>query len=307
MLRHYIVSVVIISLLMLSCKQKENNSIERKIPIIKVKTELPQKEDMRDAIKIYGEIKIRNEAHAASQFGGRLENFTKLPGDKVRKGERIGTVVPAEREALLQVSKDVEDSLRYLLDNQIQPIPLFAPIDGVVLNINNHTGDLILKGEPIMHIGNLSVLDVYADLPVKYLHFVRKMKFMNVKFLSYHHPDLQLPIKSISGNVDPTKQTVAIRLELKNPKNEFRPGMLTLIYFPSAVHEGALTVSRKSVIEEEGVFSVFVLKGNKVEKREVKVGIFNNDRVEIISGLSNKDIIVSDKAYSLTDGMEVSE
>jgi phosphoenolpyruvate synthase/pyruvate phosphate dikinase len=33
----------------------------------------------------------------------------------------------------------------------------------------------------------------------------------------------------------------------------------------------------------------------------------DNDRVEIISGLRDKDVIVSDKAYSLTDGMEVSE
>ncbi|NOX66592.1 MAG: efflux RND transporter periplasmic adaptor subunit [Chlorobi bacterium] len=306
MLRHSIISIVVISLLLLACKQGEDNPIERKFPVVKVKTESPKKENMRDTIKIYGEIKIRNEAHAASQFEGRLEDFAKLPGDKVRKGERIGTVIPAEREALLQVTNDIEDSLRYLLDNQMQPIPLFSPIDGVVLSVKNHTGDLIQKGEAIMHLGNLSVLDVYADLPVKYLHLVRKMKYMNLRFLSYKHPNMRLSIRSISGNVDPAKQTITIRLELKNPENEFHPGMLTLLYFPSVIHKDAITVSRNSVIEEEGVFSVFVLNGNKVEKRGVKVGIFNNNRVEIISGLSEKDLIVSDKAYSLTDGMEVS-
>ena len=306
MLRHSIISIVVISLLLLACKQGEDNPIERKFPVVKVKTESPKKENMRDTIKIYGEIKIRNEAHAASQFEGRLEDFAKLPGDKVRKGERIGTVIPAEREALLQVTNDIEDSLRYLLDNQIQPIPLFSPIDGVVLSVKNHTGDLIQKGEAIMHLGNLSVLDVYADLPVKYLHLVRKMRYMNLRFLSYKHPNMRLSIRSISGNVDPAKQTITIRLELKNPENEFHPGMLTLLYFPSVIHKDAITVSRNSVIEEEGVFSVFVLNGNKVEKRGVKVGIFNNNRVEIISGLSENDLIVSDKAYSLTDGMEVS-
>ncbi|VAX27906.1 Probable Co/Zn/Cd efflux system membrane fusion protein [hydrothermal vent metagenome] len=306
MLRHSIISVVLFSLLLFACKQKDNNLLERKFPVVKVKTESPKKEDMSDTIKIYGEIKIRNEAHAASQFEGRLENFTKLPGDKVRKGERIGTVIPAEREALLQVTNDIEDSLRYLLDNQMQPIPLFSPIDGIVLSVKNHTGDLIQKGETIMHLGNLSILDVYADLPVKYLHLVRKMKYMNLKFLSYKHPDMRLPIRSISGNVDPAKQTITTRLELKNPKHEFHPGMLTLLYFPSVIHKDAVTVSRNVVIEEEGVFSVFVLNGNKVEKRKVKVGIFNNNRVEIVSGLSERDLIVSDKAYSLTDGMEVS-
>lgn len=306
MLRHSIISIIAVSLLLLACKQGGDNQIERKFPVVKVRTESPEKEDMRDTIKIYGEIRIRNEAHAASQFEGRLEDFTKLPGDKVRKGERVGTVIPAEREALLQITYDIEDSLRYLLDNQMQPIPLFSPIDGVVLSVKNHTGDLIQKGETIMHLGNLSVLDVYADLPVKYLHLVRKMKYMNVRFLSYKHPDMRLPIRSISGNVDPAKQTITIRLELKNPGNEFHPGMLTLLYFPSVIHKDAVTVSRNAVIEEEGVYSVFVLNENKVEKKKVKVGIFNNNRVEIISGLSEKDVIVSNKAYSLTDGMEVS-
>ena len=306
MLRYSIISVVLFSLILFACRQEDSNRIERKFPVVKVKTESPKKQDMRDTIKIYGEIKIRNEAHAASQFEGRLEDFTKLPGDKVRKGERIGTVIPAEREALLQVTNDIEDSLKYILDNQMQAIPLFSPIDGVVLSVKNHTGDLVQKGEAIMHLGNLSVLDVYADLPVKFLHLVRKMKYMNLKFLSYKHPDMRLPIKSISGNVDPAKQTITIRLELKNPNNEFHPGMLTLLYFPSVIHKDAITVSRNALIEEEGIFSVFVLKGNKVEKRRVKVGIFNNNRVEIISGLSEKDVIVSDKAYSLTDGMEVS-
>ena len=307
MLRHFIISVVVISFLLFACKQKEDTPIERKIPLIKVKTELPQKENMADTIKIYGEIKIRNEAHAASQFEGRLADFTKLPGDKVTKGERIGTVIPAEREALLQVTDDIEDSLKYLLDNQTQPIPLFSPIDGIVLSIDNHTGDLIQKGETIMHLGNLSILDVYADLPLKYLNHIRKMKFMNLKLINYNHSSMSLPIKSISGTVDAKKQTIKIRLELLNKNNEFRPGMFAIIPFPAEIHNNVLTVSRNSIVEEEGVFSLFILNKNKVEKQKVTVGIFSDDRVEIISGLNKGDLIVSDQVYSLTDGMEVSK
>ena len=306
MFKYSIVTVVLISMLLISCNKKEDARIERSFPKIKVITELPQRANMQDTIKIYGEIRIRNEAHAASQFEGRLVDFTKLPGDKVSKDERIGTVIPAEREALLQVTNDIADSLKYLLNNQIKPIPLFSPIDGVVLSINNHTGDLIQKGEAIMHIGNLNVLDVYADLPVKHLDLARKIKSMNLRFLSYPNKDLRLPIKSLSGVVNSAKQTITIRLELKNPKNNFRPGMLTLLYFPSATHQNALTVSRNSIVEEEGVFSLFILHGNKVEKQKVDVGIFSKDKVEIVAGINPDDLIVSDKAYSLTDGMEVS-
>ncbi len=307
MLKHSIISMAVLSLLLLACGKTEEVKTSIAIPIMKVTTERPLITDMQEAIKIYGEIKIRNEAHVASQFEGRLSDFNKLPGDRVKKGERIGTVIPAEREALLQVTDSIDDSLKHLLNNQMQPIPLYSPIDGVVLSVKNHTGDLILKGEAIMHLGNLNILDVNADLPIKYLDEVKRMDFMNLSFLSYPHSDLVLPIKAISGNVNPSKQTITIRLELKNGQNKYHPGMQVILSFPTAIHKNAITLSRNSVIEEEGIYSIFILRENKVEKREVQVGILHNDRVEIISGINKNEIVVSDKAYSLTDGMEVSE
>jgi multidrug efflux pump subunit AcrA (membrane-fusion protein) len=307
MLKYYPFLVLLISLLFSSCKDKNNSHIERDIPIVKVKTEKPLIQNMQDTVTIYGKIVLRNEAHAASQFEGRLIDFTKLPGDKVAKGERIGTVIPAEREALLQVTDKVNDSLITLLSDQIQPIPLYSPINGVVLSISKHTGDLVQKGEAIMHIGNLNVLDVNAELPVKYLDMIKKRKYLDMKFLSYPHDDLTLPIKAVSGFVNSSKQTIPIRLELRNNNNKFHPGMLVVLYFPALVHKNAITISRNAILDEEGIHSLFILNGNKVEKREVTVGIYGNDRVEIISGISSDDIIVSDKAYSITDGMEVSE
>jgi HlyD family secretion protein len=58
-------------------------------------------------------------------------------------------------------------------------------------------------------------------------------------------------------------------------------------------------------LEEEGMFHVFVLNDKRVQKREVKVGILHDDRVEILSGVSDNERVVTEKAYSLEDGMEV--
>ncbi|RIK55214.1 hypothetical protein DCC62_31440, partial [candidate division KSB1 bacterium] len=100
-------------------------------------------------------------------------------------------------------------------------------------------------------------------------------------------------------------QTVVIRLRLANPAGEFRPGMLARLAFPSAVHANALTIPRPALQEEEGVFYVFALKENTVERREVKVGILHDEAVEILEGVSEHEKVVIEKAYSLEDGMEV--
>ena len=100
-------------------------------------------------------------------------------------------------------------------------------------------------------------------------------------------------------------QLYALRLKLANPTGEFRPGLLVRLTIPSENHAQALTVPRPALLEEEGVFHVFVLKENKVERREVKVGILHDDAVEILAGVSDHERVVTEKAYSLEDGMEV--
>ena len=70
------------------------------------------RQDMADTLTIFGTIALRQEAFVASQFDGRLSDFTLLLGDRVQKGQQIGTVIPAGREALLQISRDVPAEAR---------------------------------------------------------------------------------------------------------------------------------------------------------------------------------------------------
>ena len=81
--------------------------------------------------------------------------------------------------------------------------------------------------------------------------------------------------------------------------------MMVSLDFPDRVHTGALVVTRPALLEEEGVYSVFVLKDDVVEKREVQIGIKHDDYVEVIQGLDEGDLVANQKAYSLTDGMKV--
>jgi multidrug efflux pump subunit AcrA (membrane-fusion protein) len=273
---------------------------------LKVSTAPVLRQDMADTLTIFGTIALRQEAFLASQFDGRLSDFTLLLGDRVQKGQQIGTVIPAGREALLQISRDMPAETRPLLEEQIKTIPLFSPLDGVVLEVLHHNGDVIDKGEQVVHIGDLRELDVRGDLPVRDLMAVQKAGRVRVSFTDYPHAPFFLPLEALSGSTSPENQTVVMRLKLANPTGEFRPGMLARLSFPAQNHPGALTIPRPALLEEDGVFSVFVLDGTKVQKRSVQVGIVHDDRVEILTGIVATDRVITEKAYSLEDGMEVS-
>ena len=300
-------SLLFLMSLLMSCSSEGKKKTEApEIPAVKISVAEVSRMDMQDTTEFYGEVRLRRDVRLASQFDGRLEGFSLLPGDKVKKGDRIGTIIPPMREALLQVMDQIPPEKRKMISGEIKEVPLYSPIDGVVLEVSRHTGDVVQRGEEIVHIGRLSVLDVYGDVPLKYIKQVSGLKTLNVTFIDYEKEPHTLSIEAIGGEMDMTKNTVPVRLKLNNPRGEFKPGMITKLSFPGEVHKDALTVPGPAVLNEEGIYSVFVLKDdNTVEKRTIKPGIINAGFVEVLSGLKDGERVATTKAYSLVDGMEV--
>lgn len=302
-----LIFLITVAALLSSCQsQKGEREREMKIPAVKISVAEVTRQNMSDTVWFYGDVRLRRDAHLASQFDGRLSNFNLLMGDRVREGEKLGVITPPMREALLQVMDQIDENKREMVSDEIKEVPLFSPIDGIVLEVNKHTGDVVQRGESIVHIGRLSVLDVYGNIPLKYLNDVNKRKSLIVSFVDYKHDPIKLRIEAIGGEMDLGKNTVPVRLELNNRAGEYKPGMMVKLNFEGEMHKDALVIPRSALLNEEGVFSVFVLKeGNVVEKRVIKAGILHDDFVEVLDGLNIGDKVAVEKAYSLIDGMEV--
>lgn len=296
--------IIFLGTILFACQQAPKTQPEKAELKIRIKTADVIRGDITDTISIFGELALRQEAWLSSQFDGRLTEFSLLKGDKVEKGQLAGVIVPARREALLQAADNISDELKPLLDAQVKSIPLYCPVAGIVLDVLMHTGDVVAKGEHIVHIGDLRTLDVQGELPVQYLETARKAKKLNVQFTNYLHPELNLPIETFTANVS-ENQSLLIRLKLNNPSLKFRPGMRVKISFPTLVHKEALLIPRTALVEEEGQYFVFTLENGKTLKRRIKTGIMHNNYVEVISGVEENQQVAVEKAYSLKDNLEV--
>jgi multidrug efflux pump subunit AcrA (membrane-fusion protein) len=284
-------------------KRGENKKTEK--PPVIVSVEKASTGDIADTVNIYGEIKLRNETFLGSQFDGRLTGFSIIEGDFIKKGEKLGTIVPPMREALIQSIGELNPAQKKLIAEEVKEIPLYSPITGVVLNVNHHNGDVIKKGEPVLHIADLKTLDIFGDLPLKYLPYVKKNDLIEVKFLGLPHKNIFLPVSAIGGNVDKKAQTVKIRVALENENLIYKPGMRVVLSFAGSTHKNITLIPVSALLEEEGLFSVFAVKNNRAVRRIVKPGIRNGKMVEILNGIAPGDSVVTRKAYSLTEGTAV--
>ena len=291
-------------LVAVSCQQGSQTELAKTESKIQIRTTPVIRGDITDTISIFGELALRQEAWLSSQFDGRLTEFSMLNGDKVEKGQLVGVVIPAGREALLQASDNISDELKPLLAEQEYSIQLFCPITGVVLQVIQHTGDVVSKGGHIAQIGDLSTLDVQGELPVQYLETARKAKHLKVEFTNFPVSPMELPIETFTAEVS-QNQSLVVRLKLENPSLKYRPGMRVKISFPTPVHKNALLIPRVALVEEEGNYFLFTVENKLAHKQSVDVGIMKDNVVEIILGVDENQQVAIEKAYSLKDNMEI--
>ena len=98
--------------------------------------------------------------------------------------------------------------------------------------------------------------------------------------------------------VDPATRTARIRVELANPNLRLKPGMFATVHLTSVVRDRVLSVPRSAVLAT-GERSMVFLRGRDgtLEPRQVVVGVANEDRIEIRSGLAAGDTVVASATF----------
>ena len=72
-----------------------------------------------------------------------------------------------------------------------------------------------------------------------------------------------------------------------------------------AAVEGVIAVPKEAYVEDDNGSYVFVLKDKKASKKKVEAGVKNDDMIEVVSGLSQGDVVIWNEEAEIRDGMDV--
>jgi multidrug efflux pump subunit AcrA (membrane-fusion protein) len=101
-------------------------------------------------------------------------------------------------------------------------------------------------------------------------------------------------IALFSGQIDPETRTLHTEVNVPNPKYEIVPGMYATVQIPLHTVQNVLTVPVQAVQasgESRGAVLV-VGSDNRIEKRDVSLGLEGATDVEIVSGLRENELVV---------------
>jgi RND family efflux transporter MFP subunit len=227
--------------------------------------------------------------------------------DAAHTAEQVAEGNLAVAKAAVEVNQRFED------DTVIK-----APFDGVVTVKNAQPGEIVSPqfsgGGGIAKIVDMDSLEVDVDVSENFIHRVHAQQPATITLNAY--PEWQIPAEVIAviPTADRSKATVKVRVGFKQKDARIVPEMGARVAFLDDTHESG----EKSRVAVPGVIvppeavqangdsgTVFVVNGNTVQKRTVRLGTRSTDGQIILSGLQSGSLVAIGDLSKLTDGSKV--
>jgi RND family efflux transporter MFP subunit len=187
-----------------------------------------------------------------------------------------------------------------------------APFAGVVTKRYADTGSMIQTGissqtqsMPLVTLAQENLLRLVIPVPESAVSKIRLGGSVEVS-VSALGKKFQGKVARFADQVDMATRTMHTEVDVPNPTGELVPGMYASASLVLNDERNALAVPIQAVSRTEDRVSVLLIdKQDKVDERSVQIGIETPDQVEILSGLSEGDLVVVGNRSQLQPGMAV--
>jgi cobalt-zinc-cadmium efflux system membrane fusion protein len=232
---------------------------------------------------VYGNV-ITDPAslsHIRARFDGVISAVTVNLGDSVKLGDALATVESNESLKQYKIS---------------------SPFSGTVIARHANAGELS-NGQILFSIANYDGVWVQLKVFPKQLSSIKAGQQV---MLSHSGVQQLSTISHIAPSPDGKPYTLAY-VRVINKDGRWPVGALIIGEITTATNDVEMLIPKTAIQSFKGTQVVFVQARNEYHPRPVKLGAADNNNIEVVSGLQNGDLIVSQNSYLLKADLEKSE
>ncbi len=215
-------------------------------------------------------------------------------------------VVSAENVKAQLAGAQAAAAQAHVLSTQLSQTELYAPFDGVISNRLLDPGAYASPQQPVLTISRIDIVWININVPDEDLAYVRPGTF--VKFRTSSLANRQFDGRIQTVNAVPTSGTLSYlaRLQMVNPGDVLRGGMLISATLPKQQANNAIVVPRSAVAQTESGAIVYVVNGDKAEAVPVKLGVETDTLAQVTSPKVQPGTkVVTTRPDALKDGSVV--
>ena len=188
---------------------------------------------------------------------------------------------------------------------QLSYADIRSPINGVISERFIKIGNTLQIDAPTFQVTSLEPLVSYLHVPEREYRNIRDDQPVAMYVDALEGDVFEGIVARISPIVDAATGTFKITVEVTDETRRLKPGMFARLAIIYDIHADVLQVPRSALINEVGTSSIFVVDGEKVQKRVVETGYSVEGNIEIVSGLEEQEQFVVVGQAALKDGSKI--
>ncbi len=277
-------AALVASSTMTACRRKKAEGPN--LEAFPVRVQPAARKTLEDVLSVVGSLKAKDEAVLYSKVPGKLLEYPRKEGERVKKDETVALV---ERDEV---------------GVEFKPAPVSSPFDGMVARTYLDRGAKVKDDTPLILVIDPSEILSRADVPERYAGRVSVGQSVRASVAAA--PDRQFlgRVTKVSPAVDPQTRSFPIEAKLTDGL-VLKSGMFADLTVILDRKENVLAVPVGSLVEEDGTTAVFVVVGGKAVRRPVETGLRTPEDAEIRSGVSVGEQVVTFGLFALKDGSPI--
>ena len=246
---------------------------------------------IENSVVINGDVLARNQVSIFPTVGGKLVETRLGIGDRVNRGDVVAMVDPSRPGEVYSRS------------------PVISTISGTVLQAPYSIGDTLTAQSAVYVVGDLSGLVVETFVPERFVSAIKQGLGAQISLESIQGETFYAEVDEVSPVLDPASRTLRIRLRFAHNGQggsadpRIKAGMFATISLVTNARSNVPVIPRTSAINTYGSWIVFTVDENNIaRRREVELGLENENLFEVLAGAAIGDRVVSQGQNFLTDG-----
>lgn len=175
---------------------------------------------------------------------------------------------------------------------------IVAPYDGVITWRYADTGSLVQAGTsntsglPVVTVAQVNLLRLRIPVPGSIAAKVQIGDIADVKVQATGE-HFTGKVTRFTDALDPSTRTMQVEIDVPNPTYRLQPGMYADVVLAAATRNNVLTVPVNAIQRSQNKVNVLVVNPqNRVESREVHLGLESSNNVEVVAGLSAGERVI---------------
>ncbi|GHC42809.1 efflux RND transporter periplasmic adaptor subunit [Ulvibacter litoralis] len=196
--------------------------------------------------------------------------------------------------------------------SQVAKTSIRAPFSGIIDDVKSEQGTVVSAGQSeVFRLVNLNDMYIEVEIPESYLSDVVPGKTVEVNFPVLNET-IQTKVSQVGNYINPGNRTFKIEVNVPNKAGNIKPNLTAKVKINDYTNPEAILIPQSVISENaDGEQYVYVTTrtGDSNEatanRKIVVTGKTEGDFVEINSGISKGDTIISEGARSVKEGQTV--